>query len=75
MKRLVKIIILVAFMLITPLLMMAQEPPHPNGGAAPGDENVPVGGGAPIGSGTLILITLAAAYSGRKVYVMHTTAE
>jgi len=75
MKHLIKIMIFAAFVLTAPLFIMAQEPPHPNGGAAPGDENVPVGGGAPIGSGTLILITLAAAYSGRKVYVMHTTAE
>jgi len=75
MKHLIKIMIIAAFVLTAPLFIMAQEPPHPNGGAAPGDENVPVGGGAPIGSGTLILITLAAAYSGRKVYVMHTTAE
>jgi hypothetical protein len=51
--------------------MLAQNPPHPNNGGAPGGGNTPVGGSpsAPIGGGTFILITLAAAYAGRKVYV------
>jgi hypothetical protein len=53
----------------------AQTPPHPNGGNAPGPGNGPVGGGAPIENGTFILITLALAYAGRKVYVMRRPVE
>jgi hypothetical protein len=52
----------------------AQTPPHPNGGNAPGPGNAPVGG-APIENGTFILITLALAYAGRKVYVMRRPVE
>ena len=65
--------IIAAFLVTAPLLMFAQ--PHPNGGVAPGPGNHPVGPSAPIGSGTLILLTLAAAYGGRKVYVVREAAE
>ena len=57
----------------------AQAPPHPNGnGGAPNPgTNTPVGGsaGAPIENGTFILITLALAYAGRKIYVMRRPVE
>jgi hypothetical protein len=55
--------------------LTAQNPPHPNGGGAPGQGNTPVGGSAPIENGTFILITLALAYTGRKVYVMRRPVE
>jgi hypothetical protein len=47
----------------------APPPPNPPGGGhgLPGDQPA---GGAPIGNGTYILLTLAAAYALRKVYVM-----
>ena len=49
--------------------MMAQNPPHPNGGNAPNSgTNTPVGGGAPIGGGLIIMIALGAAYGSKKVY-------
>lgn len=47
----------------------AQSPPHP-GFDPPGSGNTPVGGAAPIENGTFILITLALAYTGRKVYIL-----
>jgi len=77
MKRSIRIFVL-AVLISSPLLMLAQTPPHPNGGNAPntgGTTNGPVGGGAPIENGTFILFTLALAYIGRKVYVMRNTAE
>ena len=43
----------------------------PNGGAIPGSGNTVVGGqhgGAPIGSGNLILFAMAMAYAGGKRY-------
>ncbi len=74
MKRNLKVLIIAAFLVTAPLLMFAQ--PHPNGGVAPGAGNHPVGGAtAPIGSGTFILLTLAAAYGGTKVYVVRDAAE
>ena len=75
MKHTIKILIIAAF-LIAPLLMFAQDPPHPGGDPTVG--GTPVGGapaGAPIGNGTFILLTLAAAYAGRKVYVMRAEEE
>ena len=79
MKRSFKILIITAFLAITPVLMFAQgnEPPHPGGN--PTGTGTPVNGsppaGAPVGNGTFILLTLAVAYAGRKVYVMQKSAE
>jgi len=68
------LIAVIAFGLSLPVTLLAQNPPHPNGGAAPtSTTNSPVG--APVGSGTFILSALAMAYAGRKVYVMRRTAE
>jgi hypothetical protein len=44
-----------------------QPPPPPAGGHGAGG-NQPAGDGAPIGSGIAILLSLGAAYGGRKVY-------
>ena len=63
MKKNLKVAIITVLMVSAPILVLAQTPPHPNGGSNPGVGNGPVGGGAPIGSGTLILFSLALAYS------------
>jgi len=68
-KRIVAAIILIA----GSFYVQAQNPPHPNGGGAPGSGNTVVGGqqgGAPIGSGTILLIGLAGLYAGRKAKVL-----
>lgn len=46
-------------------MVLASDPPDPGGdpGTAP-----PLGGGAPIGGGTLLLLGLGAAYGTKKVY-------
>ena len=54
------------------LLAMAQggpggPPPPPGGGHGQGGNQNP-GGGAPIGSGIAILLSLGAAWGGKKVY-------
>ena len=46
--------------------LMAQQPPHPNGGSNPTGSNTPVGGGAPIDGGLTIMLMLGAAYGGKK---------
>jgi hypothetical protein len=70
MKRHFKILLLATALLTAPVIDYAQ-PPHPGGN--PGTGGTTVGGtppaGAPIGNGTFILLTLAAAYAGRKVYI------
>lgn len=68
MKRAIKTII-IAIVVSIPFFLSAQEPPHPNNGNGPTPSgNTPVGGGAPIGSGLTILVTLGAMYAGKKVY-------
>ncbi|MFZ4546696.1 MAG: hypothetical protein ACOYN4_04645 [Bacteroidales bacterium] len=68
-----KIIILLAILTIGSFTLLAQAPPpNPPSSANNGGTNGFVGGtgGAPIGNGTLILIALAAAYAGRKIYLV-----
>jgi hypothetical protein len=69
-----KIFILLAFLTIGIISLMAQAPPPPPESATNSGTNGFVGGpaapSAPVGSGTFILLALAAAYGGRKVYNM-----
>ena len=70
-QYLIRIFTIIALFCIT-ALASAQPPPPPGGG---GGENTrgqanKLGGAAPIGSGSLILLALGMAYGGRKVYVM-----
>ena len=63
----------IVILLIGSGLVNAQNPPHPNsdGGAPNSGTNTVVGGqqgGAPIGSGTVLLIGLAGLYAGKKAY-------
>ncbi len=69
MKKAIKILT-IAFLLTAPIVLLAQTPPHPNGGNAPGGGNTPVGGGAPIDGGISILMVLGAAYGSRKAFKM-----
>ena len=71
-----KILVISAIVLslTLPLVMSAQNPPHPNGGQAPTTTtNSPVGGGAPIGNGTYILFVLAVSYLSHKVHKLKRT--
>jgi hypothetical protein len=70
MKRNFKIVLIAAFLFTAPLLMLAQSPPHPNGGVN-GPGGGPVGGGAPIGGGVVLLVALGVAYGARKLYVLY----
>lgn len=77
MKRNLKILLIAALLTTAPVLLMAQTPPHPNGGSGPTGTNQTVGStaGAPVGNGMFILLTLAMAYAGRKIYELKTTEE
>ena len=68
MKKLIRILVISFILMSIPLFMLAQNPPHPNGGGAPGAGNTPVGGGAPIGGGLIIMLVLGAGYGTRKIY-------
>jgi len=72
MKKSLKIILTLAIIAMSAGLY-AQTPPPPNndnGVPTPGN-NTPVGGGAPIGSGIVLLMALGAAYGGKKVFQMN----
>jgi hypothetical protein len=66
-------LLLLAFMAIAQISLAQGPPPPPSGDGAKGSSsNHAPGGtsGSPIGNGTFILLTLAAAYAGRKVYTV-----
>jgi hypothetical protein len=67
-------LLLLAFMAIAQISLAQGPPPPPSGTGAKGSStnHAPGGtsGGAPIGNGTFILLALAAAYAGRKVYTV-----
>lgn len=58
--------VLVTGFLFTGSTLLAQGPPQPPDN--PNDGGGPVGGSAPIGAGIGIMLSLAAAYGGAKVY-------
>ena len=57
--------------------LSAQTPPPPNGnGSNPIDNgNTPVGGGAPIGGGLIIMMALGMGYGTKKVYDFRNNSE
>jgi hypothetical protein len=63
-----KQIILFVIMVFGGLALMAQAPPTPPSSANQGGTGPVGGGGAPIGSGMVLLIAMAAGYGGKKVY-------
>ncbi len=71
MKKIIIITGIVVIALFSNMSAIAQmRGPNDPGGDPTG--NPPLGGGAPIGSGTLILIGLGAAYAGKKIYNLKT---
>jgi hypothetical protein len=73
MKKKIRFVFIAVFLTTAPLLLLAQQPPHPNGGNAPGASNGPVGGGAAIGSGISVIIAMGAAYGMRRLYQIRIT--
>ena len=63
-----KILTLTAILMISGFSLLAQAPPTPPENA--GGNGGPVGGGAPIGSGVVLLIAMAAGYGGKKVFAL-----
>ncbi|MDD3737865.1 MAG: hypothetical protein PHP31_01035 [Lentimicrobiaceae bacterium] len=71
MKTTLKTILLIAVLTFgVQYYLSAQSttPPKPPTEATDGGKNGIVGGGAPIGSGLVVLLTLAGAYGGYKLY-------
>jgi hypothetical protein len=74
--KFVKVTLILTLFLGWGLLAMAQGPPPPPGGHGATTNQAPDNGGtAPIGSGIAILLTLGAAWGGRKVYQAYKGVE
>jgi len=67
-----KILAITAILMISGFSLLAQAPPPPPNDPSNGGTGGPVGGGAPIGSGVVLLIAMAAGYGGKKVYDLRT---
>ena len=63
-----KILAITAILMISSFALLAQAPPVPPSSANQGGTGPVGGGGAPIGSGMVLLIALAAGYGGKKVF-------
>ena len=73
MEKKFKLVVIAVLLVIAPLCMIAQTPPHPNNGSSPNSTtNTPVGAGAPIADGQFVLLSLVMAYAGRKIYLLQT---
>ncbi len=71
MKKNIKILITIMLILVSLVNshMLFSQVPDPPGNHG-NNNNVPAGGGAPIGSGLVILLSLGVAYGGKKLYKM-----
>lgn len=74
--RYTKLTLLLTLFMGWGLVAMAQSPPPPPGDHGQGN-NQPAGpgGGAPIGGGIAILLSLAAGWAGKKVYQAYNEEE
>lgn len=62
----ISILFIILFLAVSGLNAQSMAPQNPPGGPELGDK--PIGGGAPVSGGIMILMGLAAAYGGKKVY-------
>lgn len=60
--------LIIAFLTISPLVLIAQGAPPPPPGEHGESGNQPAGGGASITGGMGILLALGAAYGGKKIW-------
>jgi hypothetical protein len=69
-KILIALIFATVFTLAGNALLAQGAPPPPPSGHGSGT-NQPAGGGAPVGSGIVILLALGGVYGTRKIYKAH----
>ena len=67
MKKIIQVLTFVAYIMVPFILSAQPQPWDPNIGGGAGANPVG-GGGAPIGGGLLILLSLAIGYGSKKIY-------
>ena len=65
MRKIIQILVVILIIMV-PVILTAQ--PHPYDPSIGGGTGNPTGGAAPIGSGLLILLSMAIGYGSKKVY-------
>ena len=65
-KAIFAIVVISLFFTVSGVYAQATSPADPPGGPQAGDQ--PIGGGAPVGSGLAILLSLGAGYGAKKAY-------
>jgi hypothetical protein len=73
MRKIIQYGCLTAFLVFSNYIRLNAQPPLPPSDGGTADRIA--GAGAPVGSGTFILLTLAVAYGVRKVYFLHETKD
>ena len=66
MKKAIQILAIL-FVILVPVILTAQPMPW-DPGVGGGEGTNPVGGGAPIGGGLIIMLSLAIGYGTKKIY-------
>ena len=74
MKKIYSLVLITAFLLLS-LGAISQPPPPPTDPSTGGNAPVGTTSGAPIGSGTVLLLGMAALYGGRKIYLLQKEEE
>ena len=64
----IKITTIVFLIFVLPLISIGQTPPPPPSDHGQTGDQSPDGGGAPIGGGIAMLLTMGAAYGSKKYY-------
>jgi len=77
MKKALQYSFLIAFLVFSSVISLNAQPHagQQNGGGSVTGGRIGAAAGAPIGNGTLILLTLAVAYASRKVYLLRSNEE
>jgi len=66
--KLLKFLFALALLFSVHNVSMSQPPPPPSGGHGLDSNQAPMAGGAPIGDGMFLLLSLAGLYGGKKIY-------
>lgn len=71
MKKIISILTVIVITLFLSAPVLHADTGTPGDPPTEPGSGTPIGGGAPIGGGSLILLGMAAAYGGRKLYLLH----